>query len=260
MRPISRRALLRTSTAGVGAMIMVGTPEARVEGPIDASARADRGRPRLSFPSTALTRRARKLVEQHEPPLVLNHSLRSYLFAKATAGQGGLRQGRDYNDELLFLICVLHDIGLTDVANGDQRFEVDSADFAARFLERNGARSDWVDTAWDAIALHTSSTLVASPVFSRRRPPEINIAITGIGADILGGPQLLPPGFADQVHALYPRHGGARALTEVMVAQAAANPGKAPPLTFPGEVLHQRMPSAPYTTWDMLLDAAGWGD
>jgi hypothetical protein len=191
---------------------------------------------------------------------VLNHSLRSYLFAKAVAGQEGLRPGRDYNDELLFLICILHDIGLTEAANGDQRFEVDSADFAARFLEQNRARSDWVDTAWDAIALHTTASLVMSPVFSRRRPPEINIAINGIGTDILGGPQLLPPGYADRVHAAYPRHGGARALTDMMVAQAAANPSKAPPLTFPGEVVHQRIPSAPYTTWDMLLDAAGWGD
>lgn len=41
----------------------------------------------------------------------------------------------DHDDELLFLACIPHGLGATDHANTDQRFEVDGADAAARFLE-----------------------------------------------------------------------------------------------------------------------------
>lgn len=53
-----------------------------------------------------------------------------------------------------------------------------------------------------------------------------------------------------------PRDGGARAVIE----QVRVNPRKAPPMTFPGEILHQRYPSLPYLTWDTILDSARWGD
>ena len=42
----------------------------------------------------------------------------------------------DYDDELVFLGCLLHDLGVTDYGWGDQRFEVEGADAAARFLRR----------------------------------------------------------------------------------------------------------------------------
>lgn len=117
-----------------------------------------------------------------------------------------------------------------------------------------------VDIVWDAIALHTSPHLHESPVVRRRRAPEIGIAYSGIGVDVSGGPDKLPPGYSDRVHAAYPRLGGTRALTDAIVEQARANPRKAPPMTLPGEILHQRYPSLPYRTWDPVLDAAGWDD
>ncbi|TXS49047.1 hypothetical protein EAO75_14935 [Streptomyces sp. uw30] len=99
-------------------------------------------------------------------------------------------------------------------------------------------------------------------MFRRRRPAEINIALTGVGIDARepGGSALLPPGFADRVHARYPRLGGSRALIEAIHEQALANPRKAPPQTLPGELLHQRHPSLPYVTVDMFLDVNPWGD
>ncbi|MEU4344320.1 hypothetical protein AB0H00_24175 [Nocardia sp. NPDC023852] len=44
----------------------------------------------------------------------------------------------DYDEEPRYLICALHDIGLADIARGDQRFEFDGADFVAQFVEDNG--------------------------------------------------------------------------------------------------------------------------
>jgi len=223
-----------------------------------ATGTADASPSDLSFPTTRLARRAHALVTETQAEFLRNHSLRSFLFARVATE----RPTDDYDSELVFLICVLHDMGLTEEGNTDQRFEVAGADLAARFLEEHGVTDRRVDTVWDAIALHTSPQLHESPVFQRRRPAEIGIAQTGIGIDIGGpdDPDQLPPGFAERVHARYPRLGGSRALTDTILTQALANPRKAPPTTLPGEILHQRHPSLPYLTWDMILDANSWAD
>jgi hypothetical protein len=249
--PTSRRTVLGAGLAGT-AVALTGSPSAAQPA---APARAD-----LSFPSTRLARETRHLVSRTQEAYLRNHSLRSFLFARAAAEQAGRRPGQDYDVELTFLICVLHDMGLTALAGTDQRFEVAGADFAAEFLEQRGMTDGRVDTVWDAIALHTSPSYLTSPVYQRRRAPEIGIALDGIGIDVLGGPDALPPGYADRVLAAYPRLGGSRTLTDAIVRHAMSDPRKAPPMTLPGEVLHQRHPSLPYQTWDMLLDSAGWND
>lgn len=247
--PVSRRAMLGGAMAAAGVAI---------GGPVAAGARpAD-----LSFPTTRSSRRAHALVAETQQPFLRNHSLRSFLFAREAARQQGRRPGEDYDVELVFLICVLHDMGLTDEGNTGQRFEVAGADLAARFLEEQGVNDRRVDTVWDAIALHTTQHVHDSPVFRRRRPVEIGIAQTGIGID-LGGPDdpgQLGQGYADRVHTLYPRLGGSRALTGAILAQTLADPRKAPSMTLPGELLHQRHPALPYLTWDMILDANSWRD
>ncbi|SEF83352.1 HD domain-containing protein [Nonomuraea solani] len=244
---LDRRTLLGAGLAGAAGLTAASAPAA-------ASAPDD-----LSFPATRVAKAARKLVAD-EKPYLRNHSLRSFLFARAVAAQVGRLPGRDYDAEVMFLICVLHDMGLTEHADTGQRFELDGADFAARFLERHGITDDRVDTVWDGIALHTSFGFNQSPVFARRRPPEIAIAQIGIGVDLTGGPGDLPDGYGERVHAAYPRHGGARALTDALVAQGLADPRKAPPMTLPGEILHQRHPEAPYITWEGFLAASGWDD
>jgi hypothetical protein len=251
-RPVPRRVVLGgvAGAAVTAAGIVIGVPA------------ADASQTDLSFPATWLARRAHALVTGTQEPFLRNHSLRSFLFARAAAERQGRRPGQDYDAELVFLICALHDMGLTDEGNTDRRFEVAGADLAARFLEQHGVTDRRVDTVWEAIALHTSPHLHESPVFQRRRPAEIGIAQIGIGIDV-GGPDdpgQLPPGFADRVHARYPRLGGSRALTDAILAQALADPRKAPPTTLAGEIVHQRHPALPYLTWDMILDANTWRD
>jgi hypothetical protein len=246
---LHRRTLLGAAIVGA-AGLAAGTPAAHgASGPDD-----------LAFPTTRLAKAARKLVTDAQEPYLRNHSLRSFLFAQAIAAQAGRLPGRDYDAEVMFLICVLHDMGLTERADTGQRFEIDGADFAAQFLEKHGITDSRVDTIWDGIALHTSHTFYRSPVFARRRPPEIPIALNGIGVDLTGGPDELPIGYAERVHTAYPRHGGARALTDAIIAQGLADPRKALPMTLPGEIVHQSHPEAPYITWEGFLAASGWDD
>src|SRR3954462_13805724 len=76
--------------------------------------------PALPDSPAALAALAR--VRSLESRSIANHSIRSYLFGMLLAQHRGIT---DFDPQLLFFACVLHDIGLTDVGNRTQRFEVD---------------------------------------------------------------------------------------------------------------------------------------
>ncbi|WP_280436249.1 HD domain-containing protein [Nocardia carnea] len=212
----------------------------------------------LDLPASPLALAARTVIDTELTPALRNHSIRSFLFARAAAADRGLRAGADYDEEIVYLICALHDIGLAEVANGDQRFEVDGADYAAEFLESRGVTDERVDIIWDAIAAHTTG-LSSSPVYRRRRPAAIWVAVDGIAIDIGGSADMLPAGYADRVHTDYPRLGGIRALTHLVEVQAVANPAKAQPGSLPGEIVRLTHPEL-VPTWQDIIAAAGWGD
>ena len=86
---------------------------------------------RIDLPDSEIASAAKQFVYDVSPAFVAHHSLRSYLYGRELAAAKGLRPGVDYDDELVFLSCMLHDLGVTEHANGDQRFEVDGADAAA---------------------------------------------------------------------------------------------------------------------------------
>jgi len=88
------------------------------------------------------------------PPFVANHCVRSYLFGRELATAKGLRRDVEYDDELVFLSCILHD-------NGDQRFEVDGADAAAQFL-RTGSVPNRPSLSWASPLISWASTSTSS--------------------------------------------------------------------------------------------------
>lgn len=209
----------------------------------------------IPLPATDLASAALRFAEEAEPAFVYRHSVRSYLFARALAARRGLRSGADFDDELVFLACVLHDLGLTAQGDGAHQFEVDGADLAARFLRERGVGERRVEVVWDAIALHTSAGIAA------RKGPEVALAQSGIAVDMLGhGKGELPAGLAERVHAALPRDDLAHAITDLIVDQAAANPVKADPLGFTGHVLRLRLPDAALPDWHDLIAGSGWGD
>src|SRR6478609_3346563 len=156
---------------------------------------------RIDLPDSEIASAAKQFVYDISPAFVAHHSLRSYLYGRELAAAKGLRPDVDYDDELLFLSCILHDLGVTDYANGDQRFEVDGADAAARFLREHSVAENRVTTVWQAIALHTTIGI------AHRLGPEQAIAQQGISADIAGSErQLLPVHLVERVNKVWPRH------------------------------------------------------
>ncbi|GGR90746.1 hypothetical protein GCM10010252_32000 [Streptomyces aureoverticillatus] len=207
----------------------------------------------LPFPKSDLAARAVRHARSLESPAIFNHSLRTYLYGRCAGERDGVLPGRDYDDELLFLGCVLHDAGLSAEGDRDQRFEVDGADVAAEFLTREGVPADRVEVVWDAIALHTTDTIAL------RKRPEIALVSAGARLDVAGNAKELPTGYADRVHAVLPRLHTAPALRDAIVGQALAKPGKAPLFTLPGELVRQRT-GADWPTWEQMTQSPGWGD
>jgi hypothetical protein len=206
------------------------------------------------FPDSDICTAAYRLVFDVSPAFLANHCVRSFLFGRELAAANGRRSGGvDYDDEDLFLACLLHDLGITDQGRGDQRFEVDGADAAARFLRGHTISEDRITTVWQSIALHTSVGL------AERFGSVQSLAYLGISLDINGvDKELLSAGFAERVHAAWPRQDLGYAIAEAIDRDIQSNPAKAPPFTFPAHV-HQLF-NGPSMTFLDMVDNSGWGD
>ncbi|WP_043636212.1 HD domain-containing protein [Nonomuraea candida] len=214
----------------------------------------------LPFPRTDLALAAMRHAREIEHPAIFNHSMRSYLYGRFIGEEDGQRPDLDYDDELLFLGCVLHDTGLGEAGpggpgNSEQPFDIDGADHAVRFLTDLGVSQERAEIVWDAVALHLH------PDIALRKRPEIALVSAGAGFD-LGphGPYTLPEGYADRIHAALPRLRAASALYDAIVAQALAKPHKAPPFTLPGELVRQHT-GEEWPTWRQLMSQPpSWND
>lgn len=208
-----------------------------------------------SWPRTRATVAAVEFIEANEPPYLVNHSIRSYFYATRFGVLGGLVPGTDYDDELLFLGTALHDIGLTDIANGTQRFEVDGADAAAAFTREHGLGDAAAEIVWDAVALHTS------PGIASRKRPEIALAHFGIGADIFEfGAEALDDELVLAAHARYPRLGLREELTRQVADQVRDNPAKHVPSSFPADAVRHVHAHLPLPGIPEIIASCRWAE
>ncbi|MEU6125370.1 HD domain-containing protein [Streptomyces sp. NPDC047123] len=151
----------------------------------------------VRIPDSALAREATELVRETASPLVFDHSRRVYLFG-ALRGQ---EQGLSFDAELLYVGAMFHDLGLTErFRRTDQRFEIDGADEARRFLRAHGVDEERADRAWTAIALHTT------PEIPLHMAPEVALVTRGVELDVLGiGYDAVPAARREAVVSAHPR-------------------------------------------------------
>jgi hypothetical protein len=148
-------------------------------------------------PDSKLTREATGLLYQFSTPLLINHSHRVFFWAN----EMGRQTSQPYDAELLFVCAAFHDLGLlkTFRSEGD-RFEVDGANAVRQFLEHHGVPHTRIQTAWDAISLHTT------PGIAAYKPIEVELLYNGVGMDSLGiGYENFDPKLRDRVVAQFPR-------------------------------------------------------
>ena len=110
----------------------------------------------LVLPAGPLADASLAIARASESQTILDHSIRSFLFARLLAAAEGCLNDAGYDEDLLFAATVMHDLGLGEHASGEARFEVEGADLAAAVLRQHGVAEPDIDHVWEAIALHSS--------------------------------------------------------------------------------------------------------
>lgn len=213
----------------------------------------DLSHPAPALPDSPVARRAVELVRARESEPVAQHSIRSYLFAVLLAAHDGLRAGTDFDPDLLFHACVLHDLGTSPSAPGQERFEIEGADMAAEFLTDHGYGARETDAVWEAIALHTS------PGIAERRGALAYLTRGGVGADFGLGADFVTEAQGEAVHARHPRMDMATALVDDIVRHAARGPRTATRYTLAGELSRERGELGTPTTLERVAHSSRWG-
>jgi len=121
-----------------------------------------------------VARQATELSRTLSPPYLFNHAVRTFLFGSLV----GRASGRKFDEEVLYLACILHDLGLTQRFEGDLPFEIQGAEAAKHFLEEHTYAKEKIGLVWDGIAMH------ASPI-GQFKQAEIALVGEGAGADVI---------------------------------------------------------------------------
>jgi hypothetical protein len=153
----------------------------------------------IAIPDSSLAQDVTQFVRDTSTQLLYDHSRRVFLWGALVGAERGLR----FDAELLYVGAMFHDIGLIEgYRSRDERFEIDGANAARRFLEQRGVPEQEVMTVWEAIALHTT------PEIPRYKQPEVALVTAGVDIDVLGkGFDDVPAAARDAVVAAHPRTG-----------------------------------------------------
>ena len=148
-------------------------------------------------PDTQMTREATGLLREFSTPLLFNHSHRVFFWAN----EMGRQAGKKIDVELFFICAAFHDFGLLKRFSSEtERFEVDGANVARQFLTAHNVPEEQIETAWQAIALHTT------PGVTQYMRPEVALLYSGVGLDVLGrGFDEFPAKLREEIVARFPR-------------------------------------------------------
>jgi hypothetical protein len=170
----------------------------------------------IPIPDSSIAREATEFLQDVSTPLLFHHSRRVFLWGSLQ----GERLLLDYDPELFYVGALFHDLGLVDGHRSQhERFEIDGANAARRFLERHGVPEERVMTAWRSIALHTT------PEVPRYMEPEVQLVNWGVEYDIPGRHfDDLTPRQRDAVITAHPRAGFKEGILEALTAPLRGKP------------------------------------
>lgn len=131
----------------------------------------------INIPDSKIATEATELLLEHGTEFIYNHSLRVFLFSSLN----GKRKNLEYDEELLYVSSVFHDLGLVPhYSSSDLRFEVDGANAARDFLKSHGIPKEKLQLVWDTIALHTTIGI------AEHKENEVALMYSGVGLDVMG--------------------------------------------------------------------------
>ncbi|WP_312034352.1 HD domain-containing protein [Actinoplanes sp. TBRC 11911] len=203
----------------------------------------------IDIPDSKMIREATDLVRIATDDLLFHHSRRVFLFGALH----GRRLGLPFNPELLYVGAMFHDLGLTPLyRREDQRFELDGADEARRFLQAHGVPEASTRLVWEAIALHTT------PEVPWRMEAEVALVTAGVETDVLGiGYHYLDVRDIEAVTAAHPRPGFKKAIVDAFANGFRDRPDSTFG-TVNGDVLEHRVPGYRHIDFVEVIENSDW--
>ncbi|CAJ2501621.1 Uu.00g044740.m01.CDS01 [Anthostomella pinea] len=193
------------------------------------------------IPNDDLSRNVYSYAANNLHPLILAHSLRVYLFAKALAEREHSDWATPDRLPLLFTACICHDMGTCASHDGPQRFEVEGGDAAVSLLTHHGGNVSEQDKheVWVAIALHTSRGIAERISLLARL---VRLAV-GMDFKLSAAMPLTTAEEVQRFEGLFPRGEIEKVLGDAVTDQVLGKPDdegrgvKAPGASWPGDLV-----------------------
>jgi hypothetical protein len=148
------------------------------------------------------------------PDYLLTHSVRAYCWGAVIADG----EGWTFERRILWTASLIHDVGLTRIPRNTMCFEVEGAEIARRFLERQGLPAAEADRAAIAIVLHMQ------PAVTLDDGVESVLLDRATGLDVRGDGFDLVAGVRPRVMREYPRGAFDRRFLGAITREAASRP------------------------------------
>lgn len=172
-----------------------------------------------AFPTTPTATAALAVATRFYSPALLAHCNRAYLWGSMYAAAHGIA----FDEELLYVSAMLHDIGLTEVFDSHRvHFEEAGGEVAWVFGVAAGWSVDRAARAADIIVLHMRADVSASA------DPEAHILQVATSWDVAGRrPEEFPAQARAEILARYPRQGFGDEFIACFQDQAQRKPDSA---------------------------------
>ena len=170
-------------------------------------------------PDSTLARTADERVRELSTPELYGHCLRTWAFSAMFAQKERVA----HDPELLYLACVLHDLGLTSAHDGHDRkaacFAVEGARAAHRLLCTEGAEEQRALRVAEAISLHLNITVPSA------LGVEASLLSKGVSLDTVGRRvESMPASMLAAVDVRWPRENFTEWLVAASERQAKIRP------------------------------------
>jgi len=162
-----------------------------------------------------LVTRAIEFAHAHSSPWLFNHAMRSWLFASVLARL----DKTEHDPEVLAIITLLHDLGLTASFQGELRFEVEGANAARTFAREQGLDERRCQLVWDGVALNST------PSICLHKEAEPALGVLGVGLDWGGwGIERIPADVMTGIVQAFPRLHMKHEFTDAVCMLCATRP------------------------------------
>jgi cyanamide hydratase family protein with HD domain len=168
----------------------------------------------VAVPQDEISRETWNWANRALPRYLLAHSARTYCWGAAIGAEEGLEVDR----EILWTASLLHDVGLARLPRNTMCFEVEGAEFARRFLERQGMPADRAERVAVAIILHMQ------PGVTLDDGAEALLLDRATGLDVRGAEYDRVDAVRDAVTGAFPRADFDRRFLEAIAREARQRP------------------------------------